>query len=65
MVTMINDDRMVCIMMIRRAFVIQHYLPIVFAVALAWALAFPAPGKAVAGVMVRYRYRSYVVLVAE
>lgn len=35
-----------------RAFILQHYLPIVFAVALAWALAFPAPGQAVVGITV-------------
>ena len=37
-----------------RAFILQHYLPIVFAVALAWALAFPAPGQAVVGITVSY-----------
>jgi sodium/bile acid cotransporter 7 len=36
-----------------QAFVLKHFLPIAFAIALTWALAWPMPGRAVALVTVR------------
>lgn len=34
-------------------FIVDNFLPLCFAVAIIWALAWPAPGKAVVGVTVR------------
>jgi solute carrier family 10 (sodium/bile acid cotransporter), member 7 len=35
-----------------QAFVITYYLPLAFAVAVIWAMAWPSPGKAVASVVI-------------
>lgn len=38
-------------------FVVDNFLPLAFAVAIIWALAWPVPGKAVISVTVRGRER--------